>query len=154
MNAMELAYRKTAAQGASGLGLLIALYDTLAGDLRRAAEAERANNIQKRCEAANHALLVVSHLEDRIIRGNGGELAESLTAFYRTLRRKLIEAQAKRSPEILEEQIALVLDIRRTWQELDSRVPPQPEARQWVPTSEFPGSSSSLFERRAFNWSA
>ena len=37
MNPTELAYRKTAVEGASGFGLMIALYDTLAGNLRRAA---------------------------------------------------------------------------------------------------------------------
>jgi flagellin-specific chaperone FliS len=46
MSPTEMAYRKTAVGGASGFGLLIALYDTLAGDLRRAADAERANDIE------------------------------------------------------------------------------------------------------------
>jgi len=37
MNRTDMAYRKSAVEGATGFGLLIALYDTLAGDLRRAA---------------------------------------------------------------------------------------------------------------------
>ena len=154
MNTAELAYRITAAQGAGGLGLLIALYDTLAGDLRRAAEAERANNIQKRCEAANHALLVIAHLQDRAARGNGGQLADSLSVFYSTLRRKLIEAQARRSPEILDEQIALVLEIRKTWQQIDTAAPSRTEARQWSPASAYPGKTASHFEFATSSWSA
>jgi flagellar biosynthetic protein FliS len=87
MNSMEMAYRKMAVGGASGLGLLIALYDTLAGDLRRAADAERANDIEKRCREANHALLVIAHLEDVLSRGVKGELTQQLAAFYSSLRR-------------------------------------------------------------------
>jgi hypothetical protein len=46
MTPTDLAYRKTAVEGASGMGLLIALYDTLAGDLRRAAAAQRAMTLK------------------------------------------------------------------------------------------------------------
>ena len=86
MSPTELAYRKTALGGASGFGLLIALYDTLAGDLRRAAEAERSNDLEERGRQVNHALLILAHLEEWIDRGPGGELAEQLRGFYRSLR--------------------------------------------------------------------
>jgi flagellar protein FliS len=155
MNPTELAYRKTAVGGASGFGLLIALYDTLAGDLRRAAEAERRNDIEMRCQQLNHALLVIAHLEDWIHRGPGGELAQQLLAFYKTLRRKMIEAQAKRSPEILEQQMAQVLDIRAIWQRLELSAPPSSsvEVPTWAQKSTYPGGSPS-YERSASSWSA
>src|SRR5271165_4012432 len=119
MSPTEMAYRKTAIGGASGFGLLIALYDTLAGDLRRAAEAERSNNLEKRTQELNHALLVVAYLEEYIERGSGGKLADQLVTFYRTLRRKIIEAQVKRSAEILEDQMLEVLKIREIWQRFE-----------------------------------
>lgn len=152
MSAMELAYRKTATQGASGFGLLVALYDTLAGDLRRAAEAERSNNIEKRCREVNHALLVIAHLEDWIGRGGGGELAEQLIAFYASLRRKMLEAQARRSAEALEQQMVLVLDVRRTWHELETRN--SQEAPVWAQVQAFPGTVPQNYERSALSWSA
>jgi flagellar protein FliS len=105
MNPTELAYRKTAVEGASGFGLLIALYDTLAGDLRRAADAQRKDDIDRRCKEINHALLVIAYLDDWIDREGGGELAQKLIVFYTTMRKRLIEAQAKQSPEMLEEQM-------------------------------------------------
>jgi flagellar protein FliS len=150
-----MAYRKTALGGASGFGLLIALYDTLAGDLRRAAEAERRNDLEARCAQLNHALLVIAHLEDWIHRGSGGELAEQLIAFYGSLRRKMIEAQAKRSAEILEQQMAQVLDIRAIWQRLEFSAPPSSsvEVPSWVQKSTYPGGSSS-YERSESSWSA
>jgi flagellar protein FliS len=119
MQSTELSYRKTAAEGASGFGLLIALYDTLAGNLRRAADAERNNNMEKRCLEVNHALLVIGYLEDGVERSSGGELVQKLVSFYSSLRRKLIEAQVKRSPEILEQQMEKVLSIRERWQTME-----------------------------------
>jgi flagellar protein FliS len=119
MQSTELSYRKTAAEGASGFGLLIALYDTLAGNLRRAADAERNNNLEKRCSEVNHALLVIGYLEDCIDRASGGELSQKLVRLYASLRRILIEAQVKRSPEILEQQMEQMLDIRETWQTME-----------------------------------
>src|ERR1700760_875903 len=99
----EMAYRKTAAESASGLTLLLSLYDTLAGDIRRAAEAERRGDIAARCCEVNHAFMVIAFLEDRMNRGSGGELAQRLVGFYAGLRSGLIKAQARRSPEMLEE---------------------------------------------------
>jgi len=150
-----MAYRKTAVSGASGFGLLIALYDTLAGDLRRAAEAERANDIEKRCREVNHALLVIAHLEDRIDRGPGGEMAQNMKAFYTLLRRKMIEAQAKRSATILEEQMKEVLDLRAIWQAMEQpRISATSAGLGFMSGSNYPGGSSSMYEASSSRWSA
>ena|SRR5580698_7047562 len=154
MNATELTYRKTAAQGASGFGLLVALCDTLAGDLRRAADAERANEIETRCREVNHALLVVGYLEDGVVRGSGGVLAQRLMAIYSSLRRKMIEAQAKRSAELLEQQMAVVLMLRKHWHELDVRATTQVEVPEWMPAQSFSTLASQQYEPCASSWSA
>jgi len=154
MYATEEVYRKTTSEGATGFSLMVALYDTLAGDLRRAAEAERCNNIEKRCNEVKHALLVIAHLEDWISQGSGGELADKLTAFYSTLRRKMILAQARRSPEILEEQMFQVLDLRKMWHELDVRSASAVEVPSWVNAQEFSSNAPARYERSASSWSA
>lgn len=155
MNSTDLMYRKSAAEGASGFGLLIALYDTLAGDLRRAAEAERDNNIAQRCQEVNHALVVIGHLEDWVDHGSGGELADQLVVFYASLRRELLEAQLRRSAQLLEIQMARVLELREMWQQFDiRRVPSGPEILP--PTWKQPESASqpAAPERRRQSWSA
>ena len=119
MNRTDLAYRKTAAEGASGFGLLIALYDTLAGNLHRAAAAQRANNLEARCREAKHALTVIGYLESCLYRSEGGELTSQLRAFYGRLRLRLIEAQAKQSAEMLEQGMTEILRIREYWQQID-----------------------------------
>jgi flagellar protein FliS len=156
MSPTEMTYRKTALGGSSGFGLLIALYDTLAGDLRRAAEAERSNDIEKRCKEVNHALLVLAYLEDGIERGSGGELAQQLGALYASLRKRMIEAQAKRSAEILEQQMAEILKIRAIWQgiELRGSAPSAAQVPAWIQAPRYPGASSTTYERGASSWSA
>jgi len=154
MTPSELAYRRTAVEGASGFGLLIALYDTLAGDLRRAAEAQRSNDVPRRCKEVNHALLVIGYLENWIDRENGGELSQRLIAFYANLRRVLIEAQVKQDPEMLEGQMALVVEIRGTWQDLEARATTALEVPPAYQTQSYPGASASQERRSASNWSA
>jgi flagellar protein FliS len=155
MNPAEMAYRKTGLGGASGFSLLIALYDTLAGDLRRAAEAERRNDIEKRCREVNHALLVVAHLEDWINDGPGGVLAKQLLAFYASIRRKTIEAQVKRSPQILEQQMIRILEVRETWQKVEFRgTRTTTQTSGWVQPPAYPGSSPVQYERSSSGWSA
>jgi flagellar protein FliS len=154
MNPTELAYRKTAVEGASGFGLLIALYDTLVGNLRRAADAQRKNDIPTRCHEINHALLVIGYLEDWIDRENGGELARKLVAFYTNLRATLIEAQARKSAEVLEREMAVILAIRGTWQDLELRAssalvdPPESQVQS------YPGVAISQDDQRVSSWSA
>jgi flagellar secretion chaperone FliS len=123
MQSTELSYRRSAVDGAGGFGLLIALYDTLAGNLRRAADAERKNDLEKRCLEVNHALLIIGYLEDAMERANGGELTRQMVSLYGSLRRKLIEAQATRSPDILEEQMQRILRLRESWQHMDLSTP-------------------------------
>lgn len=156
MSSMELMYRKTASAGLDGLGLLIALYDTLAGDLRRAAEAERRNDIAGRCREASHALVVIGHLEHWLERGSGGELAETLKSFYASLRRNIIVAQAKRSPTIFEEQMAQVLKLRAELQNMEDKGASSTEPHILPPVAT--QQRNEMFmpkrERRQLSWSA
>ena len=122
------AYRQTAAEANDGLGPLIALFNTLAGNLHRAACAQRDNDIATRCDEARHALLVIGFLEDWVARGAEGELAAGLKAFYDSLRRAVIAAGFKQSAEIFELQMKRVLELRQQWQAIEQRLEaPGPE---------------------------
>jgi flagellar biosynthetic protein FliS len=122
----ELSYRKSAIEGASPIGLVIALYDTLWGDLRRAAAAIRENDIEKRCRELNHAALVLGQLENWIDLKNGGELAKNLTQLYAYLRAKMMEASIAKSATMLEAQMELILHVRTSWQQRDMVITPTP----------------------------
>ena len=155
MTPTELYYRKTAAASSGGgLGLLIGLYDTLAGDLRRMAEAERGEDLVRRCREANHALLVIGCLEDCVTKGSSGELADQLAAFYESLRRNLVLAQAKRSPEMIEEQMAQVLKLREAWQAIELRSPTEEPESATTSTQKFASAAPEHPEPRRLGWTA
>jgi flagellar protein FliS len=119
-NVIELSYRRSAIEGASPIGLVIALYDALTRDLRRAAIAIRTDDIEARCGTLNHATLVLGQLEDWIDKTNGGDLAKNLSQFYAYLRSKLFEAGVEKSAPILEAQIELIAQLRTAWQQRDT----------------------------------
>ncbi len=129
----ELSYRKTAIEGASPIGLMIALFDTLAGDLRRAASALRENDIETRCKELNHAALVLAQLESWLDLKSGGEAAQNLSRFYAYLRTKMIEASAKKSAAVLDAQVDTILHVRSVWQQLDTAPPSGSELQPQVP---------------------
>ena len=124
MSTTEVSYRRLAIQGASRIGLMIALFDQLASDLRRAAAALRKNDIETRCKELNHAFLVLGQLENWVDVKNGGGSAQTLSRFYAYLRAKMLEAGASKSAKLLEMQVDMILLVRSSWQQLDAP-PPQ-----------------------------
>jgi flagellar protein FliS len=115
----ELSYRRSAIEGASIIGLMIVLFDTLVGDLRRAAAALRNNDIETRCAELNHAALVLGQLNEWVDLENGGESARTLDRFYAYLRAKMMEAAVTKSAALLETQIDMISHVRSAWQKLD-----------------------------------
>jgi flagellar biosynthetic protein FliS len=144
-----------AAANGGGFGLLIALYDTLAGDLHRAAAAQRNGDIEKRCSEIKHALVVIGYLEHCVTQGADGELAQQLVAFYSTLRRELLESQKKQSAEALERQMAKVLDLREYWQKADQLAQPsEPISSQAIAITNNSPYAAKYSESRYGGWSA
>lgn len=123
----ESAYRNSSIGGASPIGLMIVLFDTLAADLRRAAIAISQNDIERRCKELNHATLVIGRLESWIDLEHGGESAQNLSRFYACLRAKMMEASATMSAAVLNVQIDMILQVRSAWQQLDVSTPPLAE---------------------------
>jgi flagellar protein FliS len=117
----SLAYRRAALQHASTVGLVIALYDTLVGNLRRAAAAIERNDIQTRCAELVHGFNVLQQLELMVDIENGGETAVRLRRFYSLLRKQMLNAQFKLSPAILYEQVDALITVRTAWQKVDAR---------------------------------
>jgi flagellar protein FliS len=153
-----LSYRKSAIEGASPIGLMIALFDTLVGDLGRAAAALRRNDIEARCREVNHALLVLGHLESWVDRANGGEQAETLARFYASLRARMLEASAKKSATILDSQIEMILKVRSAWQQFDTPALETVEKRAIAPAGQsravYAAATMEMPERIPFSQSA
>jgi flagellar secretion chaperone FliS len=112
-------YRETAAQGASPVRLVICLYEQAIEDLRRALIALEKKDIAERTRALNHAHMVIGQLQGTLDVRRGGEVAANLQRFYTVIRAGLIDAQSKQSAAILEQQIALLVEVHDAWLEVE-----------------------------------
>lgn len=121
MFSSESYYRRASAEGATYVGLLVVVYDTLAGDFRNAGAAAARGDIAGRCEATNHALLLLGHLESWVDSLDDAALQDSLRQFYSHLRSQAIALQVTTGSEGFEELARLVAETRATWQQKEAR---------------------------------
>lgn len=154
----ELSYRQSSIAGASSIGLMIILFDTLVGDLRRASVAIHKNDIEARCKELNHAALVLAQLEAWVDLKNGGEPAETLSRFYAYLRAKMLEASIKKDTAEIDKQIEMVLHVRSSWQQLDTSPSIATEKQSGIPAEQihslYSPSAGDMTERVSFSQSA
>ena len=114
---LEISYRIAAVDSGSPIALLLALYDTLAGDLCRSADAIRSSDIELRCAQLSHAYLVLGQLESWLDTDRDSRLSKSLGTFYAYLRAKMLEASIKQAAAAIDVLVPLVLQIRSSWQQ-------------------------------------
>lgn len=112
-------YRVGAVQGASPVRLVICLYEQAIEDLRRALIALEKKDIAERTSALNHAHMVIGQLQGTLDVQRGGEVAINLQRFYTVIRSGLIDAQSKQSSAMLEQQIALLVEVHDAWLEVE-----------------------------------
>jgi flagellar protein FliS len=113
-------YRKTAVMTASGDKLLLMLYDGLVTDLKKAKQA-----VEQRDPASAHTLLIKGqNIITELMRTLKMEYAIStdLYRLYDYLRRRLIRANVKKDPAIVEEALGMAIGLRNTWMAAASRV--------------------------------
>lgn len=113
-------YKQAITKQASVVGLVIALHDTLIGNLRRAAQAIESNDIPTRCSELIHGFKVLQQLEAMLDMESGGATAVSVHRFYTYIRSQMLKAQFELSAAMLHEQVQCVLEVRQAWHQLDS----------------------------------
>jgi flagellar protein FliS len=112
-----------AVENASAAGLVMILFDLLVNDLKNAITAMAAQDIEKRTDELKHGFLVLQQLQESVDMENGGDAAKHFSAFYSAIQCKMLEAQLQKSPEILQRQIDLLMDVRQAWQTVSSPTP-------------------------------
>ena len=120
MPTSETLYRQMAGDGATYIGLLLVVYDTLAEDFRRAGDAVERGDIPARCAATNHALLLLGHLESWTGSLDDAVLAASLLQFYGYLRAQALRLQVAKAPAEFFELARLVGETRACWQKRET----------------------------------
>jgi flagellar protein FliS len=114
-------YAAESATGATPIGLVIRLYETVVGDLGRAVIAIRDNDIERRSAELQHALAVIGQLQGCLDMNSGGEPAKALDQFYDLARGRMIQAQLRHSGKLLEEVMRDFLLLRDAWAEIEKQ---------------------------------
>jgi flagellar secretion chaperone FliS len=113
------AYRQSTALGASPVGQVIALYDTMLRDLHRASDSLATSQVEQRVAAVNHALLVIGELQGVLDFERGGDPARNLDTFYKVARNLILQASMKGSAETFRDVISMVMRIRAAWAQIE-----------------------------------
>jgi flagellar protein FliS len=110
-----LSYQQASARGASPIGQVVSLYDTILRDFVRALAALQAGDVETRVLELNHALLVIAHLQSVLNHDRGAEAAKQFDRLYAVTRGMIVEANIRATPESLEELINLYGSLRQAW---------------------------------------
>ncbi len=115
---MMNAYRKATLESASGVELIVALYDGLIRFLGNAADAASRGDVPARREGARKALDILVHLQATLRPDIGGRPAEVLAEFYASIFANILRASQAASPGEFHHAISCVRTVRDAWQQV------------------------------------
>jgi len=123
---IQSVYRQGAARGATPVGQVVALYDTILRDFRRASAAFDCADIEARIFEMNHALTVIAELQNTLDFGRGGDAAKRLNNFYELARYLILQANVSPAASAFQRLIDLFTPLRQAWQQIDEQLPVEP----------------------------
>jgi len=111
----EASYQEQALVGATGVELVIALYDGLIRYLYRAMQCCEEDDVRGRRIAVKKAVDIVMYLQARLRPDIGGKPAIVLGEFYAAMFTMILEASHIASAEQFQEVILCVRNVRDAW---------------------------------------
>ncbi len=112
---MEPNYQQQALMGATGMELILALYDGVIRFLYRAIQSVEEEDVTGRRVAVSRALDILMYLQARLRPDQGANTAQSLADFYAAMFTLSLEASHYESVEQFQEVIASVRNVRDAW---------------------------------------
>ena len=111
----ETNYQQQALVGATGVELIIALYDGAIRFLYRAMQCVEEDDVHGRRVAVKKVVDILMYLQARLRPDKGASVAASLADFYATMFTMTLEASHLESKEQFEEVIGFVRNVREAW---------------------------------------
>ena len=111
-------YRTRSLEGASGVELIVALYDGIIRFLHSAAEAVDRGDVSSRRIAVKRALDIIIHLQARLRMDLGGSPAQALSEFYASTFAQILQASQSASRQKFEHAINCVRIVREAWKQV------------------------------------
>ena len=122
-------YGEQSMVGATGVDLIVSLYDGCIRFLYRALEAIQDDDVLTRRHSVKRALDILMYLQARLRPDIGGQPATALSDFYAAMFTMTLEASHAASPEQMREVITCVRNVREAW----VVVARDPEANRMLP---------------------
>ncbi len=111
-------YQARALEGASGVDLVIALYNGIIRFMHRAIEGVDNGDASQRRAAVKRAMDIVIHLQATLQMDVGGEPAAALADFYTAMFALMLQGSQANSREKFEQVIACVWNVRDAWRQV------------------------------------
>jgi flagellar secretion chaperone FliS len=111
----ETSYQEQALAGATGVELIVALYDGAIRFLYRAMQCVEEDDVRGRRVAVKRVIDILMYLQARLRPDRGVSVAASLSDFYATMFTMTLEASHLESVEQFQEVIAFVRNVREAW---------------------------------------
>lgn len=121
-NHPALSYQQAEVRGASPIGQVVSLFDTILRDFRRALAALKAGKIEARVNELNHAITVIAYLQSTLDHDRGGAAAKRFDQLYKVTIGMIVAANAKATPEALEGLIDMYTQLRQAWQKAEQKL--------------------------------
>ena len=151
-------YRTRSLEGASGVELIVALYDGIIRFLHSAAAAVDRGDAAGRRAAVKRALDIIIHLQARLRMDVGGQPAQVLSEFYAATFAQILQASQAASRQKFEHAIACVRNVRDAWRQVAqdpaANPAPQGDAAPQIVLSAFTTGDSGMEPAAGSRWSA
>ena len=108
-------YQQQALTGATGVELVVALYDGALRFLYRAMQCVEEGDVHGRRVAVKKVCDILMYLQARLRPDMGGSVASSLSDFYAAMFTMVLEASHVESVEQFQEVIGCVRGVRDAW---------------------------------------
>lgn len=112
------AYLVTQVSTASQGDLLLMLYDTAIKHLRQAIEKMRAGDVAGKGVLISKALSIISELQESLNKERGGDISKNLFQLYFFCNSRLLMANLKMQPDMVEEVIAILSGLRQAFAQI------------------------------------
>lgn len=119
---ISLSYKESSARGATPIGQIVLLYDTILADFRRALMALETGNIEQRVFEMNHSLVVVAHMQNVLDFERGGEAAKRFNSFFNVARGMIMEASVNPSQDSILKLVEIFSSVRHAWAQAERQM--------------------------------
>jgi len=111
-------YRKTQVLNASGVEVIVLLYDAAVQSMQLAQDGIQRMDVANKARFVGRALTIVGELANVLDMERGGEIARSLRRLYEYIQHELSQANLTNDPRRLDGPIRCMMTLREGWEQV------------------------------------